>query len=141
MIRSDESKLSQSGKTILGKSVIICGDRYWTDKEPICSWLSKLLDWGYETLIVGDARGADRIACEEAARMNYPAIHHFSARWGSFGRAAGPIRNREMLKLKPDLIVAFHPDISKSRGTANMIKQAKEKGVPWEGVPVELVTD
>jgi hypothetical protein len=30
----------------------------------------------------------------------------------------------------PDLVVAFHNDISKSKGTANMLKQAQERKIP-----------
>lgn len=40
-------------------------------------------------------------------------------------------RNKEMLeKGKPDLVVAFHENLEKSKGTKNMIMQAKAKGVP-----------
>ncbi|MEM9912925.1 MAG: hypothetical protein AAF922_19365 [Pseudomonadota bacterium] len=42
------------------------------------------------------------------------------------GRAAGPIRNKEMLDEGcPDLVVAFPG----GRGTANMVKQAQAAGV------------
>lgn len=42
-------------------------------------------------------------------------------------RAAGPIRDQEMLdKGKPDLVVAFLGN----RGTADMVRRAREAGVP-----------
>ena len=44
------------------------------------------------------------------------------ADWDKYGKAAGPIRNRHMFRLgKPDLVLAFHKDITKSRGTNDMV--------------------
>jgi hypothetical protein len=39
------------------------------------------------------------------------------ADWANHGKAAGPIRNRKMLDLKPDLVLAFHADLTNSKGT------------------------
>ena len=51
--------------------VLICGDRNWPDRDAIRSWLSKLQDWGYTTVIEGEARGADTIAREEAEKAGF----------------------------------------------------------------------
>jgi len=110
-------------------NVLICGDRNWTDRLAIRTWIAKLQDFGYDTVIEGGARGADSLAKEEAyaAGMN---VREFSADWRRYGRAASPIRNAQMLtEGKPQLVVAFHKDLTNSRGTANMVKQAKEAGV------------
>ena len=61
------------------------------------------------TLVHGGATGADT----EAARMgqqllNLPTEVH-RADWNTHGRAAGPIRNKEMVNLGADLCLAF-PD-------------------------------
>lgn len=41
-----------------------------------------------------------------------------------------PIRNKQMLdEGKPDLVLAFHTDIENSKGTKNMIYQAKKRGI------------
>jgi hypothetical protein len=54
----------------------------------------------------------------------------FSANWEKHGLAAGPIRNRQMLtEGKPDLVIAFHENIEKSKGTKNMLELAKQAGV------------
>jgi len=54
----------------------------------------------------------------------------FPADWEKYGRAAGPIRNKQMImEGKPDLVVAFHNNISKSRGTKNMVTQARRHGI------------
>ena len=51
------------------------------------------------------------------------------AEWDTFGKAAGPIRNGWMLKMEPDLVLAFHNDIRQSKGTANMVSIARKKGI------------
>ena len=46
------------------------------------------------------------------------------------GGAAGAIRNGQMLtEGKPDLVVAFHGNISISKGTKNMVEQATKAGI------------
>jgi hypothetical protein len=54
------------------------------------------------------------------------------AQWDTYGPAAGPIRNKQMLDLGPDLVIAFHNDLSKSRGTVNTVREAKRRGIPVE---------
>lgn len=106
--------------------VLICGDRHWTDRELIRSWLSKLQDWGYDTVLEGKASGADSIAGEEAKLMGMTVLE-FPAEWQRYGRAAGPIRNRQMLDQLPSLVVAFHKNISASRGTKDTLEEAKKR--------------
>ena len=108
--------------------VLITGDRDWTDIESIRAWLAKLQDWGYTTVIEGGARGADRIAESEARKMGMKVIE-IPADWGRYGKGAGAIRNQEMLELKPDLVVAFHSDLERSKGTADMVRRARKEGV------------
>jgi hypothetical protein len=65
--------------------------------------------------------GADFFARTWAER-NEVAHIRCNADWSRFGRAAGPIRNREMLEQQlPDLILAF----GRGRGTDNLVKLAK----------------
>lgn len=54
----------------------------------------------------------------------------FPADWDKYGRAAGPIRNKQMLEyiLEENPIVAAFWD-GKSRGTKNMIDQASKADV------------
>ena len=82
-------------------------------------------------VIHGSATGADLTAQGAAALLRIPVLA-FPANWATHGKAAGPIRNAKMLKEgKPDLVVAFPG----GKGTANMIKLAKDAGVPvlrWE---------
>lgn len=77
------------------------------------------------TIITGAARGADRFGGDWAA-IEHCLLEEFPAAWEHHGRAAGPIRNRQMLKEgKPDLVIAFPG----GNGTANMVKQARQAGV------------
>ena len=53
-------------------------------------------------------------------------VKEYPADWQKHGRAAGPIRNQQMLdEGKPDLVVAFDG----GRGTADMIARAEKAGV------------
>ena len=110
------------------RKVLICGDRNWTDHDLIHSWLDKLCDCGINTVIEGEARGADIIAREEAEGMNMTVLP-FPAEWKRYGRGAGPIRNRQMLNEKPDLVVAFHDYIEMSAGTKDCITQARRLSI------------
>jgi len=69
------------------------------------------------------------MAREWAQERNIP-FTEVLAEWDRYGRAAGPLRNKKMLEEKPDLVVAFTTDIETSRGTANMVKQARQAGIP-----------
>jgi len=115
--------------------VLICGDRNWTSRELVRAWLHKLQALGYDTVIEGEARGADTIARGEAEQIGMnimesePGVKGFPAQWEKYGRAAGPIRNRQMLDQHPDLVVAFHHDIVHSKGTADTVSEARVRGI------------
>lgn len=56
--------------------------------------------------------------------MNYQG---YPAKWAKFHKAAGPIRNQEMVDTQPDLVVAFL--LPGSKGTADAIKRAQKAGI------------
>lgn len=108
--------------------VLCCGDREWRDWRAI---LRELVQLGSGTVVVeGECRGADVMCCSVARRLGYEVLP-YPATWNKFGRAAGPLRNQQMLDENPDieLVLAFHADLTKSRGTANMVRKAREKGL------------
>jgi len=108
--------------------ILICGDRNWTDKAFIKSKLQSFaLLYTDITVIHGNARGADKLAGEAAKELGFKVIP-VDAQWARYGKSAGPVRNREMLGYAPNLIWAFHDNISESKGTADMIKAAKQLG-------------
>lgn len=108
--------------------LLVCGDRNWTNRQLMYEVLNRNKDQ-IEILIQGGARGADAIA-EQWARLHSIPCLTFPANWKKHGNAAGPIRNTQMLKEgKPTDVLAFHDDIDNSKGTKNMVEQARKAGV------------
>jgi hypothetical protein len=115
---------------LTGKRILVCGGREFSDYPLVCKTLDGLLSASTlpsDTVIIhGDAAGADRLADQWAVDKSLK-VERYPADWAKHRRAAGPIRNMQMLdEGKPDLVVAF----SGGRGTANMVRQAREAGVP-----------
>lgn len=100
--------------------VLVTGDRDWWDSNLIFAELDQLEP---DVVIHGAARGADVMA-GDWARLHSVVCISVPAQWNKHGRAAGPIRNQEMLAYSPDFVLAFHDDIDHSRGTADMIRRA-----------------
>ncbi len=85
------------------------------------------------TMVVGDARGADFYAAELADFYHFHLIRR-PAYWNVHGRAAGILRNKEMLRIfqaldaDEKLVVAFSDDLERSKGTNHMVSAAAEEG-------------
>lgn len=111
--------------------LLVCGDRNWTDRKLIYDYLKYDLPYHSSlTIISGMARGADTIAAEWAIEKNVPLMK-FPANWKEYGKSAGPIRNREMLKKgNPDMVLAFHDNINASKGTKDMVTISIEALIP-----------
>ncbi len=126
--------------------VLICGDRnygvYLGDslKKPLAAkkvrakarrkMLAFIITLPKNTVIIdGGAKGADSLANEVALENGYPTERYF-AQWNLYGRAAGPIRNKQMLdEGRPDKVAYFHDDIENSKGTADMISISRKAGI------------
>lgn len=112
--------------------VLVCGGRDFDNQDAVYNTLTVLHDkWNITSMIHGGANGADTLAGAWAHLNDIEEIV-FKADWQKHGRAAGPIRNKKILdEGKPDVVVAFPG----SKGTANMVKQAKAAGVRiWGGL-------
>lgn len=106
--------------------VLVCGARDWTDADAIRRELLALP--AGSVVIEGAARGADRLAAQIARELGL-GVEEYPADWMRYGRAAGPIRNRRMLEEgKPDLVLAFHADLARSKGTRDMVERAQKAG-------------
>ena len=114
----------------MSKAIIICGDRHWKDVGIIDEYIRSL--HSDTRVITGGGTGADTIA--ENARIKYGLDGEvYDANWTIFGRAAGPIRNRRMIINEfPYLIVGFHDNISRSRGTRDTLLRAKRRGIQYQ---------
>jgi hypothetical protein len=106
--------------------VLVCGGREFSNRKIAYEALDMLdKEYHFDVLIDGMARGADELGFDWALSRGVKT-ERYAADWASHGRAAGPIRNKEMLdKGLPDLVVAFPG----GPGTANMIRQAENAGV------------
>lgn len=127
--------------------VLICGDRNWTDRDTIFAVIKELISqYGDEISVIhGAASGVDRMAGDVAVSLELVTVA-VPAKWGKYGNRAGPLRNKYMLeKCKPHLVIAFHPDISQSKGTKHMVGIARQAGTPVLVIPdsksVELINN
>lgn len=103
--------------------VLVCGGRNYADANRMYAELSAL---DITCLAHGGARGADWLAHEYTTNFNLNE-REFPADWEQYGKAAGPIRNQQMLdEFKPELVVAFPG----GKGTAHMVAIARKAGVP-----------
>lgn len=128
------------------KAVIVCGSRKWTDvvmlRGILAALHAELAEDEWLLVIEGqNPNGADRMAGAWADEMLTERVGHakFAAQWKRYGKAAGPIRNQQMLthllalrdERQADIeVVAFSDSTSNPRsGTANMMKIARAAGV------------
>jgi len=113
--------------------LLVCGSRNWSDREYLFSILDSVdvaSKFQIECVIEGEASGADKMAALWADQYEIP-VKAFPAQWRTFNKAAGPIRNTQMLdEGKPDVVVAFHENVWESKGTKDMISQALKRGIP-----------
>lgn len=88
----------------------------------------KLHDTGFDRIVLvhGAARGADQLAAVVGKSMGFVLDPH-PAQWSVHGKAAGPIRNKEMVDLGADLMLAFPRGAS--RGTRGCMQLAAEAGI------------
>ena len=107
--------------------LLVCGGRDYDNKDLMRRILQQFYG-GIDVLIHGAAKGADMLANETFQELNdFANIEPYPANWTTYGKSAGPIRNRQMLEEgKPDLVLAFPG----GKGTRDMINQAKKAGIP-----------
>lgn len=107
----------------MSQRVLVCGGRDFDDHDRIHAVLSWIIRPA--TLVHGDARGADRLAAT-CWMSHYDGVAEpHPADWRGQGRIAGIIRNRLMLDLGADWVIAFPG----GTGTANMVSIALKAGV------------
>lgn len=108
------------------RRVLVCGGRDLQDELLVWNTLDAIHQRTPIALIIeGGARGADRFAYGWAIGAGLGVLT-LEADWKKHGKAAGPIRNQQMLAIgRPDLVVAFKG----GRGTADMVRRARATGV------------
>lgn len=116
-----------------GVRLLVCGGREFVDVPKLWRELDNfqkrarepgvvLVIDGASDDVTGPYMGADYWAHQWALARDIPTVRQH-AKWESQGKAAGPIRNQEMLERhKPNCVIAFKG----GRGTANMVGLAKD---------------
>lgn len=135
------------------KRIIVCGCRDWgvvpKDPNAIAQAVSANRERGAlvhaisiavegfsstddVTIVNGACSGADTLAGSYADDNGLGNEKH-PADWHGNGRAAGPIRNQEMVDLGANLCIAAWDGVS--AGTGDMIKRCVKAGIPVQIVP------
>ena len=116
--------------------LLVCGSRDWPRgmfADPIGAAIEWLAHMDDPTLIHGNAPGAD-LAARDYARAHHGRIRieKYPADWQTHGKAAGPIRNQQMIDQGcPWVVWAFvTKPLAESRGTADMVRRARASDIP-----------
>ena len=107
---------------------IICGSRDIDSFTLVTLAMHDLIrefDLDITEVISGCANGVDKLG-ERWAMKNFIPIKRFPANWKLHGKAAGPIRNQQMVDYA-DITIAI---TNGSVGTEHTIRMSKEKGIP-----------
>jgi hypothetical protein len=102
--------------------VIVAGGRDFTNYALVEEAI-KISGFEISQIVSGKAKGVDTLGEVWALANNVP-VEAFPADWSQHGRAAGPIRNKQMAEYADALIAIWDGE---SKGTANMIQQARSK--------------
>lgn len=106
--------------------VIIAGGRDFSDHDRATKVLNHLFfQKRPDSIICGMAKGADLIGKRYADEHGI-RVQQFPVDWDTHGKAAGPIRNRQMAEVATHLVAFWD---GASRGTKDMITVAEEKGL------------
>ena len=106
--------------------VAVTGGRDFSNKEMATRAFDALLNQSEKhTIVCGGSKGADMLCFEIATKLSYKT-ERYLPNWNKYGKAAGPIRNREMMSSNIDLLIAFPG----GKGTENCINLAKSMGIP-----------
>ncbi len=106
--------------------ILVSGGREYTDWNTVNLVLTNIhRETPIEKIVHGGARGADSLG-GKWAKENDILEKVYKPDWNTYGKAAGSIRNQQMLDEESiDLLVSFPG----GKGTADMKKRAKYKGV------------
>jgi hypothetical protein len=105
--------------------LIVAGSRTFTDYARLSAVLDRLLGTKVPEIVSGGARGTDALG-ERYAREHGLKLTVMPADWETNGKAAGPIRNRQMAEYGTHLVAFWD---GASPGTKHMIDAALDRGL------------
>ena len=105
----------------MGSRILVCGGREWSGDPSVL--FGRVIRQG-DTIVRGDARGADKTVGDYAEANGYIVEKH-PADWNRYGKRAGYVRNQEMLDTGVDMVLA----LPGGKGTEMMKTLARRAGV------------
>lgn len=108
-----------------GRRICVTGGRDLSDLALVEQAFADISLSPDDTVIEGEARGADLLCADVACRIGASVEPH-PAKWHVYGGSAGVIRNTEMLRSGVDLLLSFPG----GRGTRHCTNKAMEMGIP-----------
>lgn len=114
--------------------IIICGGRHFKDYKALESLVNSALTEKNLTsneveIVSGHCEGADMLG-ELYAEKHGIVCKVFPAEWNKYGRAAGPIRNSQMIEYASEstipIVVAFVSP--RTKGTIDTVNKATKRG-------------
>lgn len=124
--------------------ILICGGRYFEEYNFFETYLDSFLekhDFDYSDIeiVSGGCKGTDKLA-ERFAQEHGCATKVFLADWKQYGRAAGPIRNKQMVdyinQFEQKFVIAFTS--TDSKGSLGTIKLANSYNIPVFQIDYEV---
>jgi hypothetical protein len=111
---------------ITKKHLLVTGDRNYINKKLITKFFIDEILPNYPTdnydFVHGACKGADLLTASVAEKLGYEILGD-PANWEKYGRAAGPIRNQELVRMLPSVVLVFHDDLKNSKGTRSCLNE------------------
>ena len=114
---------------------LVSGKRDFTDFEKFSECMNEAVSCVDDeiTIVEGGARGTDALAKRYALERGF-ILKEFPADWDKYGKAAGSIRNSEMMEFVKGMehrAAVFFWD-GRSKGTGDCLKKVKKAGILYE---------
>ena len=132
MSKTDEKTTTLIKMITRGMKILITGDRNFSSlgKKIIENLFQQLKEKDVMIIHGHCPSGADHYADTCANNLKIP-VKRYPANWKKYGKAAGPIRNRQMIEIeKPNVVFAFHDKIEASKGTKDTVNCSIKSKIP-----------
>lgn len=115
--------------------LLVSGYRNFTDYNIIETEMKNLLLAGEKHVVIHGACSGVDMTADKAAKNNNWECQIFPANWAKHGKAAGPIRNQQMIdEGMPDYAIIFLSPLS--RGTLDMKNRLDRHNIKYTIVNV-----